>query len=254
MKKTFLLIAVTLTSYASFAQLSQGSILLGGSVGYTSTINSTTTNLTSLSSPNDEVPVPETTSSIANIGVNAGYFVADGFVLGLNLGYSSSSTPETAEYDYAYYTFTEKNSSYSMGVFAAKYFTLTDKFYFTGSFNVNYGSGNATNAFFNDYNNSSPTWTEFTEPKTTFILSVAPGLAYFPNNHWGITFKLNNILSFLSLTTKDIPTYEVNNNGVQQVVTTQNMTTSTFGIGAGLTPTLGINYVFGKGASAATTN
>ncbi len=245
MKKAFLFIAMPFFSYASYAQLTKGSIIVSGSVGYTSTSTSTTSNLTPLTSSADSTQVPETKTTTVSLGISAGYFVTDSWVVGIDVGYSSISKPVLEEAsNNIYYSWHDLSSTFQVGLFTTKYITLAKNFYLTGSFNAYITIGNHTNYFLNTSTNPPAVYALPLVSTMGYNFSVAPGLAYFPAIHWGFTFRLNNILSYVSTTVKNDITH-FNSSGV--VTESQNQTTNTFNIGAGLTPTLGVSYVFVKG-------
>ena len=243
MKKAFLFIVMPFFSSASFAQLTKGSIIVSGSVGYTSTSTATTSNLTPLTTSADSTQVPETKTTTVSFGISTGYFLTDSWVGGIDVGYTYISTPKIQESSNIYYSWHNLTNIFQAGLFTTKYLTLGKNFYLTGSFTAYITLGNHSNDYLNT-STSPPSVYALPDVSTSgFNLSLAPGLAYFLTNHWGLTFRLNNILSYVSYTVKNAVTY-FNSNGV--VTESQNQTINTFNIGAGLTPTLGVSYVIVK--------
>lgn len=246
MKKLLLFIALPLISYIANAQLTKGSIILTGSTGYTSTTNTTTSDLTSLTSSADSTPVPETKSTNVSFGISGAYFLTDSWVGGIDVGYSYISTPKIQESSNVYYSWHNLTNIFQAGLFTTKYLALGKNFYLTGSFTAYITLGKHSNDYLNTSPNPASVYALPAVSTSGFNLSLAPGLTYFLTNHWGLTFRLNNILSFVSYTVKNATTY-FNSSGI--VIETQNQTINTFNIGAGLTPTLGVSYVFAKSSS-----
>jgi len=246
MKKTLLTIALMACAAVTFAQISKGSIMLGGDVGFqsngTTTANSTTAPGVTLTNP------PDGGGSTMNLGINAGYFLMDGMAVGLNFGYNSTSTKESFQYtdpsnNQQSLTWNNTTSLITIGLFARKYMMITEKFYFYGGIGFNYmtGTNSSSDANTSPPNSSSkPALVANPDEKISgWNIAIAPGLAYFPSPAWGIHFGLNNIISYSSQVSQmDQP--------VGSYTATQKVTTSGLNLGVGLTPTLGIAYFFGK--------
>ena len=162
MKKTFLGLALALMGLGLQAQTTQGSLTLGGSIGY----NSTKEKNNYLNSDYE--------SSYFQFSPNVGYFVVDNLEVGLNLGISFGK----AGYEILDPT---KTTTFSAGPYARYYkFTSNERFAFTGALGVSFGSGKSS--------------TETTESKTSnFGVSIAPGFVYFLTDKWGLDFQLEGI-------------------------------------------------------------
>ncbi len=232
MKKTLLSLALLATGVASYAQVSQGSIMLGGDIGYGSTTSATSSTATGFTAP------PDGGGSTMNLNINGGYFIMDGMAVGLNVGYNSGSTKMSgAGTGATILTWNNTTSLVNIGLFARKYMEISDKFYFYGGLGFNYMTGTD--------NNSTITGTPkavVADPdikNSGWNISIAPGLAYFPAPAWGIHFGLNNIINYSSMASSQDVT-------VGATTVTFKQTNSSLNLGVGLTPTLGIAYFIGK--------
>lgn len=242
MKKTVLSLALLAAGVASYAQISQGTIMLGGDIGFksngTSTVNSTTVPNATVTNP------PDGSSSSFNLGLQGGYFVTDGMVVGLNVGFGSQTQGQTSNYTFlgnpGTLKWDNKMSSFNIGVFARKYMAISDKFYFYGGIGFDYMSGTISSS---SPDNSTNPPTVKANPDGKFSgwdINIAPGLAFFPSPAWGIHFGLNNIIGYSSIKTTTVTNVGGNNTA------TQDVTNSVLSLGVGLTPTLGVAYFIGK--------
>lgn len=92
MKKVVLFLAIAIAALSTNAQTGKGTWLLGGSAGFSSGKSSGSSSTTTV-----------------NISPDAGYFFADNFAAGLNLGFQSQSNGGTA-------------TNFNVGPFARYYF------------------------------------------------------------------------------------------------------------------------------------
>lgn len=114
MKKLLLSLAAVAMGFAASAQVSQGTIALGGSVFFESNDNGTTS------------------GSVFGLGVNGGYFLSDGLELMAMVGFTGEDKAGTRG---------GNKSSMDFGVGAQKYFELASSFYLTGGASFAYNSG-----------------------------------------------------------------------------------------------------------------
>jgi hypothetical protein len=116
-------------SFLANAQFSKGSILLGGSINYSD--SKYTSNVPSS---------PEQKYNQANFSVSAGKAISENAVVGLILGYATSSTTNYSEFPYGPQPF--RTNEYSIGVFYRKYKGLGKDFYLFGEADAFYSGGN----------------------------------------------------------------------------------------------------------------
>jgi outer membrane protein len=199
MKKLLLtLVCFLMLTIGTMAQTTSGSIALGGGVSFTSTTQ--------------ETGAQDTKTTQVQFIPSAGYFVADNFMVGLNLGLASSKTKNgTAE---------TKSSEFAVGPFARYYmFTSNDKFAFTGEAGLLFGSDKFTPTSGNEQKGSSMNF------------YISPGFTYFLSEKWGLDFQLQGI----SFTSTD-PNKDVDNDK-----------RNSFTIGAEFfNPSLGFRYYISK--------
>ncbi|MES2688985.1 MAG: hypothetical protein V4658_01195, partial [Bacteroidota bacterium] len=124
MKKLFLSMAMVAAGAAAYAQIGQGTLMLGGGLNFDMTGEQTTT----ITDPSaGDVKTPGYTNW--NFTPRVGYFLTDKFVVGIDLGlgqtYRGTATSGTE---------TENYSSFDLnvGVFGRYYIDISDNFYFFG--------------------------------------------------------------------------------------------------------------------------
>lgn len=216
---------------AAIAQTSAGTLMLGGNLGFNSfnggensaTVGATTTTVEKKAFTN------------WSVSPAIGYFIMNDLAVGLRLSLGGITRGQAVSTDGRN---RENFNSFDLGVelFGRYYMNLSDKLYLFGDLGVGYMSSSWTRrvasttnpAGFNDGN---------AVKQTGLGVNIAPGLAYFPSEKWGIDLTLNRIVSFMSMTeTEEAP----NNAGKTEDKSTD------FGIGLGLNPSLGLHYYFGK--------
>ncbi|GAL86374.1 hypothetical protein MYP_3603 [Sporocytophaga myxococcoides] len=179
MKKQLLSIAFLLASLTSFAQLEQGNFLVGGRIGISSarpnTVNGGTT-----------VDGVKTTSYFVTPAI--GYFIAENFALGLNIGFggytektpANGTTPELKD----------KNPYFLVGPFGRYYKKFGDNFAIFGQAAIDFRFGKNKNESYNSFFNR----VETTENKTSYFSpNIRPGIVFFPYSKVGIELLVGRI-------------------------------------------------------------
>lgn len=231
MKKLFLSLALVAAGVAAQAQIGSGSLMLGGSLGFSSTGGGETK--VTPGGGGASVTNDLTARSNWNFSPTIGYFLNDNLAVGLRLGLGGTNRAQVTTTDGKT---TENISSFDLGVelFGRYYKELGSSFYFF----VDGGLGF-----------TSASWTDKTQDGldklkdddknsiSTIGLNVAPGVAFFPTEKWGIDLTLNRLVGF-----------NMNSSSREAATGGAKMETSTtdFGIGAGFMPTLGLHYYMGK--------
>ena len=145
--KKVLLLAVTAISivFTTKAQITKGSVLLGGSL--------------SIATNSTENQSGEITSNSFFFSPQLGYSVSNNNVWGLRLiyGKSNNQTPNFPETD---------GNGYGGGIFYRKYFPLSNRFYLLGEAGANYVTSNQDNGSNTEYRSNST------------ALSVFPGISF----------------------------------------------------------------------------
>lgn len=156
MKKIFIAIAfVSLTLFAE-AQTTSGQMMIGGTLAVSST-NYNDSNGSDFSS--------------FTLAPSFGYFVKDNFVVGASVSLGSSRSGTGAGQS--------KSSSFGVGPFARLYkFTSNEKFAFFGHAGITFGSSR------------SETGNVITDRSSTLTFAIAPGFAYFFNEHWAAELSI----------------------------------------------------------------
>jgi outer membrane protein len=163
MKKIFIIIACISVSFFAKAQTTSGQMMLGGSVSMSS-VNYNDNNGSDFSN--------------LTFAPSFGYFVKDNLAVGatLSLGSSKSGTGPGQT----------KGSSFAVGPFVRLYkFTSNEQFAFFGNASVTIGSSR------------SETGNVITDKSSTLTFAIAPGFAYFFNEHWAaelsiVGFRIQN--------------------------------------------------------------
>jgi hypothetical protein len=178
MKKIALLWLCCLIYYAAEAQIVKGSKAIGGGISYSKT---TQTGYTSETDSNSSLEIMP----------GFGYFVADGFLVGVNIGYNSGKVVQFGG---------ETKTSGFMGGPFARYYKQTSKENFAvyGQLTTLFGSGKQTSS-----NNNQ-------DVKTSSLdIALSPGIVYFINGTWAIELGFRGIGYSSTDPNKDVDNNEI---------------------------------------------
>jgi hypothetical protein len=178
MKKIALLWLCCLIYYAAEAQIVKGSKAIGGGISYSKTTQTGYTSETDSNSSLEIIP-------------GFGYFVADGFLVGVNIGYNSGKVVQFGG---------ETKTSGFMGGPFARYYKQTSKENFAvyGQLTTLFGSGKQTNS-----NNNQ-------DIKTSSLdIALSPGIVYFINGTWAIELGFRGIGYSSTDPNKDVDNNEI---------------------------------------------
>jgi hypothetical protein len=167
MKKIFTTALVALLGTGAFAQISQGTVSVQGSVNFGG-------------SGSKYVNSPANTESISrsiHLFPSVGYFVQDGLELGLGLGLNQGMSKYKQDSGES----RSKTQSISFSPYIRKYITLTDQLQLHGT---GYVTGNIGNSKYKDLHGSSY---EETSTSSGYGLGFSPGLTYFATPKLGLT-------------------------------------------------------------------
>ncbi|UYZ58459.1 hypothetical protein [Hymenobacter latericus] len=178
---------LTLAALSAQAQTTQGTKLLGGSLGFHSANTETTSQLIG-------TPLGQTKSTARGgaVSLNGGYFVRDGWAVGLGVGLGGSSN-EQPHYAYdgsgglAVFQGSSKQSSVSVAPFVRYYHLLGEKAGFFGQFSVGYGQQRAS------AESTAPGFVAHPIKTKTGYASLTPGFVYFPSSKIGLEVSLGNL-------------------------------------------------------------
>lgn len=161
------------------AQADKGTILLGGGIGF-SGLNNTQEFSANFS--------PFISSELESYSVavrpQIGWFLNESTLLGIGLVYEHASLDQTFT-DPLSVTFESSQTSnlVLLNPYLIKYIELTDKLYFTGSFNLLVGIGS----------NTAESDLEIESDLLAFRLNVSPGLTYFFSDKWAVNAGIGQI-------------------------------------------------------------
>jgi outer membrane protein len=156
MKKILVMLAFVSTAFFVQAQTTSGQMMIGGSLAFSS-VNYDNNNGSDYSS--------------FTLAPSFGYFVKDNFVVGasLSLGNSKSGTGAGQT----------TTSSFGVGPFARFYkFTSSEHFAFFGHAGLSFGNSKSENG------------NVITDKSNSISFAIAPGFAYFFNEHWAAELSI----------------------------------------------------------------
>ncbi len=179
MKKTTILTMLLVGSTVAFSQISQGSFMLGGSVGFGSNKNKTTSTTSGVSTN-----TYNNKSNFFNLSPSFGYFVAKGLAVGLSLGINNS----TYIYDYPTAMGNSikenkyENKNTTIGLFARKYFMSNDIFGFYSNLGFGVGPSNSKRT------NTEASGTSYVNDRkgNNTNVDLGLGVVYFPSKKIGL--------------------------------------------------------------------
>ena len=219
--KRLLLLACTFVSFATIsqAQISKGSILLGGTIGFSNAKN--------------EDDINNGKSNTINFNPTVGIAIKENWVMGISAGFSSYKEDPSIHYSYK-----RDGESYSGGLFVRRYSAIGKNFYLYGNGAVTYNQVDQSQT------NSASTHENYYHSKG-ITLSIAPGIAYAINKWFHLEASLNNLLT-AGYTTSDQRNITLNNG----VTSSSSIKSKSFGFGTNLNPTsslcIGVRFVLGK--------
>lgn len=165
------LVVLLLCSSLTYGQFSKGDMYLGGAFSF-STHSTPMSGLENISRSFSVVP-------------SLGYFINENMALGARVGYSNNYSKATSSV-----SFVTENLDQSLitGFFARRYFSLSDKFFFTviGSVDLNQGSNKQTETILN-------TTTVNKSKDLRVTAAVRPNFVFFPTPKWAFDVSIGNI-------------------------------------------------------------
>ncbi|GAB2459792.1 hypothetical protein GCM10011375_09830 [Hymenobacter qilianensis] len=185
-KNLFLPLFLSLVFSTAQAQISKGTTLVGGSVGYSQS-NSENKYVGSATSAGQSTT--EFTSRNLNLNPNVGYFLAENLAVGLSFGFGSGK--ETGPYyspapDEAVKR-TTKTTSFSGAPFLRYYYLPAENFGFYGQLSAGLSRQTTTTKFdFPGY--SSPR----NQTNGAFV-SITPAFVFFPINKLGLELTAGSL-------------------------------------------------------------
>ncbi|QCR21572.1 outer membrane beta-barrel protein [Pontibacter sp. SGAir0037] len=206
MKTLFTTALLALLGTGVFAQTSQGTFAVSGSVSYYNSNGNTSSLPTTISDTNRNLALRP----------SVGYFISDGTEAGISVGITSSlrkTIYDTGEN-------ISKNNSVTLGVYLRKYVALTEQLSLHGTGYISAGLGKTR------YSNTSSA-DELTQNTNNYAIGLYPGLTYFATPKLGLTASFGNI-SFSRQSTKLL--YENDDRSVSSKFDA-NLSFSSFGIG-----------------------
>ncbi|MGY2130835.1 hypothetical protein ACW9KT_01300 [Hymenobacter sp. HD11105] len=230
MKKALLLTPLlSLGFLTAHAQISKGTVLIGGNIGYSQ--STTESKYTGSVTPTGQNLVDNTSRSFS-INPNVGYFLADNLLVGASVGFSTGretgphySTTSAGER-------VSKHNSFSVAPFLRYYYLPIENFGFYGQVAAGYYQQKQSTTF------DSPGSYVPNNNNYGGFASITPALVFFPISQLGLELTAGNIGY---TRTRNKPTELMPGQYATET------TTSNFGANFGLSNlTLGASYYIGR--------
>lgn len=220
------------------AQLSQGTILLGGEIRFDSRNSEDFDNTGALYDEN------KTTNFLVN--VRGGYFVADDLAIGLLVGYDSrKNVMENPGTPPVLYRNTNQSSLFNIGLFARYYRMMGEsRFALFGQLNATYGMGETSSEDMNVNAGGVTVSSKSRGEHNVMDVSAAPGITFFFSDRIALEATFGRI------------GYTVENRDNFNSAGDQVSNQKTSGFNLSLNPsnvTFGITFFLGGGGSAPAT-
>ncbi|MER2997526.1 outer membrane beta-barrel protein [Pontibacter populi] len=209
MKKLLATAIFALMGSGAFAQTTQGTIVISGSLGI---------NRNNVKSENLYNPRTTTLTSVS-LTPGVGYFINDGLELGASFGLNYSTYKLDSNKESDTYKSKDTNTRFDFSPFIRKYFMLSDKFAFTGTASAGFSIGK------HEFEGSTSPITIESSTKGAFAY-ITPGVYYFPTEKIGLSATFGS-LGYSATTWKS----EEGSNKEVQSDFGLNLSSSTFGIG-----------------------
>ncbi|MBC5772668.1 outer membrane beta-barrel protein [Pontibacter sp. KCTC 32443] len=179
MKKLLAVAIFGLVSTGAFAQTTQGSIVVSGSVN--------------LSKNSDDVGNPFN-SQRANLEVTTlaisprvGFMIKDGIEVGAAFNYGHEKSDYRVDQSYSDYIRNSKKNVIGLGVYLQKYFMLSEKVAVTGMGTAGFNTGKTKLE-----SGDATLWKSETESKEYYV-AIEPGITFFPTEKIGISATFGSL-------------------------------------------------------------
>ena len=224
MKRSILIILLSILFANLKAQVSEGKIMFGTSISYTDQVND---NYDAQGNLNGV----QVTNNNLGISLQGGYFFTDDFVVGLTVNYVDN---KAVNQNLPVFQNTSISKTWYYGVFGRTYTRITEKLYFINSFSISIQSG--TN---NDVTDSMKTsYSANSSLKVNgYQFSFAPGLSYFLNSWIALNANVGGV-SYNHITAT-ITSGNFNGTSTTNGLFSLNLPLSNFNFG--------VNFLIGKG-------
>jgi hypothetical protein len=182
MKKLFIVNILMLCAIVTYAQLSKGTIQIGGQVNYSRTSNDNEILIT----------LGDTKSSTFTISPRAGIFVSDKSVIGLSIEYSRNTSEGIYSPDFGFVDVKGTSNTFIFGPYYRFYQPLgtTAALFLHAQSSVGFGK-----------NKTEIDDTDIRFKSFLFNVAVSPGITFFVSEKWGLEGSIG-LLSYRSTTMK----------------------------------------------------
>lgn len=200
--------AMVAAGAAAYAQISAGSMMLGGTIGFGT--GSSKTETTGSSIPALNVSVDGPSSSSFNISPTFGYFIQDNLAVGASLNFGTGTTTTKASYDPAGPGLSvppvagetpvdreDKTSAFGISLFANKYNEISDKWMWFYGANLGFSMSSGTITDVKETGNGTGVYAPYERDKpsaTNIGLGANLGVIHFLNDNWGLQAGLTNLV------------------------------------------------------------
>ncbi len=262
MKKLIFSFAMVAAGSTAFAQISAGTMMLSGSLGFGSSGSSTETSGAPAPFVNGTVDGPK--GSNFNFSPSFGYFLQDNLAVGISVNFGSNSSTVKSEFDpttgangpigaaptpgRTAYDNTTTSSGFGIGLFANMYNELNSKWlwYYGATLGFSTGSGSTTQIKGTGNPPVAPFAPTTVDGMTTTNISLGAniGMLYFLTDSWAMSAGLNNLLS-LNYQSTNLETPIAVGGTTTAKTNNLNLGVGTGGFGLGAV-NVGVSYFLGR--------
>ncbi|MCA8832903.1 hypothetical protein [Hymenobacter pini] len=187
MHRSFLLATgLSVLALSAAAQITKGTKLLGGNVGYNRTTSSTTTHDPAIPPSQQKL---ETKSRQFNVDPQVGLFIANNLAIGLSIGYYSgkSTNPYSLAQVSDLYLRISHSNSLQVAPYLRYYYMPIATFGIFGQLSASYGRGKYTSVV------NTPEPIHERSRQENIYISVTPTMVYFPIDKIGLELSCGSI-------------------------------------------------------------
>jgi hypothetical protein len=215
MKKLFTIAILGLLSTGAFAQTSQGTKVVSGSIHFRSYTED---------DKEQGNYISDYSSLYFSFASGVGYFLKDNLQVGLSAGYNYQKVENIHDNEFSDYTSTDKNNTYSLSPYLKKYFPLSEKVALSTMLSAGLDIGRRKYETESHYPSTSES------RSSGYFANLTPGVTFFPSERIGMSASFGNLGYYHS-------TSKVENNDSKIIRKSKtfdlDLSSSTFGIGFG---------------------
>ncbi len=198
MKKLILILLFAAgVSLNTSAQVQKGAMLIGGAVNFNHSNNNDDNYINGQISGDYQVK-----GTNFKVVPSFGIFVGNLFEIGVGAGYRFNKWEISSTFDNNSSFSSNKERKIVVNPYISKYFNIGEKFYITGTFNIEVGLGKKQMVF--DSQLDDKVVNDF--KVFSLNINLTPGIRYFINKNWALSGNIGQIFYDSSINTMDTDT------------------------------------------------